>query len=793
VRYSCWLPFCGGGTLTSALRVQPDVILNPDVEIRDISYPDRICGSRETTFTVQLYNAGQFTGIGTVELYIDGDLAGSTTIDIQPGELLNVPFQVDVPPSGSHQVTAVYDSKFSTESRTETFEVNDNDCDGWLNEIEAEYGTNPDNPDTDGDGVLDPDDMDPLSDLKVEIDVFRIRGLDALPDSSMGFRIRGKAIEGTDEQSFSKTIFLDQNENDFEKYLPAGKSPLGSIQDQAIATIEVDVPDYWDSVTVIFNASIVMNDLSEIPLDISPQPDKREALLYFNVLKGTWSGDDAPNDHNVRYGYGHLSGAGDGSGSYGEGPGGYTEPFSKYYGDLEALGYNLSVVNITSVRGWDGLDEIDYLSSKGPTRVLKPAEVVEFTLKLPDGSIKKVLLINKHGARIVPFKPPRGPLRVKTDVPLDDRFKAELEKIKNGSFLVKGRFLTGVLPVPRNVEVYTVDSPDEDDAEIWFLVRVIDEDGDSIPYYRELGLNYDLEQSNYTKRFDPRKNDMYGDYDGDGVPNSAELFIGKDPAKPDVLGINLTVAVGWNATSLELSQILKGFQRASQVIYDYTDGYAMITEISIKNNVQEGSEEWKNSDIVIYPDEYNSLGTYVCGGYWDRVTPNIVLHRIYASTYPNAPKYYRGIAHEIGHSVFWLYDEYYDKNKVDYRTYLLGGLENPPHSIMNDAVNYTEASTWEEYDRFHDYLKQLFGSEWFTHTTFHYYYWNVPGWNVLFRVLKGGTIKDPEKGYEIKVNTNICIDLDFNGSCDSEIGSYVSLTGPYTGVGYFMEVIVNDT
>ncbi|NJE05886.1 hypothetical protein E3E36_06960 [Thermococcus sp. M36] len=58
--------------------------------------------------------------------------------------------------------------------------------------------------------------------------------------------------------------------------------------------------------------------------------------------------------------------------------------------------------------------------------------------------------------------------------------------------------------------------------------------------------------------------DAYGDYDGDGVPNSVELFIGKDPAKPDVLGIKLTVAVGWNANEDYLKKLVTGFQRASQ-------------------------------------------------------------------------------------------------------------------------------------------------------------------------------------------------------------------------------------
>lgn len=59
--------------------------------------------------------------------------------------------------------------------------------------------------------------------------------------------------------------------------------------------------------------------------------------------------------------------------------------------------------------------------------------------------------------------------------------------------------------------------------------------------------------------------DAYGDYDGDGVPNAVELFIGKDPVVRDVLGVHLNVSIEWNASEDEIKAFIKSFQRASQV------------------------------------------------------------------------------------------------------------------------------------------------------------------------------------------------------------------------------------
>jgi len=39
-----------------------------------------------------------------------------------------------------------------------------------------------------------------------------------------------------------------------------------------------------------------------------------------------------------------------------------------------------------------------------------------------------------------------------------------------------------------------------------------------------------------------------------------KLFTSNDLVKPDILGIKLTVAVGWNASQTYLIQLVKGFR-----------------------------------------------------------------------------------------------------------------------------------------------------------------------------------------------------------------------------------------
>ena len=137
------------------------------------------------------------------------------------------------------------------------------------------------------------------------------------------------------------------------------------------------------------------------------------------------------------------------------------------------------------------------------------------------------------------------------------------------------------------------------------------------------GLQFWLE-AHYTEtslgRVDTDKNgisDAWEDSDGDGAFNIQELMIGKNSANPyDVLGIQLRVSVGWDATDAELEYIKEAFKIASKYIFDYTDGHAFISKVEIYDNRQ----NWDSSHIRILYDDVPPCAppgaTLLVGGYW---------------------------------------------------------------------------------------------------------------------------------------------------------------------------------
>lgn len=82
-------------------------------------------------------------------------------------------------------------------------------------------------------------------------------------------------------------------------------------------------------------------------------------------------------------------------------------------------------------------------------------------------------------------------------------------------------------------------------------------------------------------------NDAWEDSNGDSVFNIQELLIGKNPSVRDVLGIHLKVCLGFPDDNSYMSQLKRAFHLASKYIYDYTDGYAFISNIEIYNNSSE--------------------------------------------------------------------------------------------------------------------------------------------------------------------------------------------------------------
>lgn len=75
--------------------------------------------------------------------------------------------------------------------------LTDSDKDGWCNALEREYGTNPYSNDTDGDGVIDSKDVDPLRDVKVTVYILRARALDDVDSSIAGHNPADMSLELT--------------------------------------------------------------------------------------------------------------------------------------------------------------------------------------------------------------------------------------------------------------------------------------------------------------------------------------------------------------------------------------------------------------------------------------------------------------------------------------------------------------------------------------------------------------------------------------------------------------------
>ncbi|AFL95317.1 hypothetical protein CL1_1114 [Thermococcus cleftensis] len=744
--------------------------------------------------------------------------------------------------------------------------VTDSDRDGWCNALEQEYGTNPYSKDTDGDGVIDPKDVDPLRDAVIELYLFRARTLDPAENYDLtwdvDFRIEATFKAGSITQTLKED--LPDNTRDVENMVMLTNDIFENIQKEAVAVLKFNPPD--DVETVEVDLKLVDRDLvseDEI-MDISPRPGDDEngkvARLFFSLKNGTWWGDDYINDHKDYFGYGHLSGADDSTEDYTNGGEYDAEPFSKYYDELEALGYDLSVVNITDVQGWDGIESLELKDYQSGTfyQYTNPEEAVLFTLALPNRTQKRVLIINKRNAEVRRMKlsddvsamstreADKGakvsntPTNTTPEIGKKARYEATLI-FRRGMDSVESLSTEAVSSSETTTEasslafdvVATSEDVDEDDAEIWFLIKTNDADG--IPFYRELELNRELNKQGIAERFDPSdgfgiddpdlyrgliERDAYGDYDGDGVPNSVELFIGKDPALRDVLGVHLNISIEWNASEDEIKAFIKSFQKASQVIYDYTDGYAIISGLTIYTSKRawDSADIQVSNDIVLNTSHKYWPNTNAGGGYWlkhyvGETSPVIKVPRKYDPSGqnnesnlvgPTDKTYWRMLGHELGHYLFMLGDEYMTWQGIHYsnvQSELNIELEKIPKTIMYDGNKYSEISYYNSYLEFNNELKTKIGIGWENYTTWQWYRWmGHSSWTSLVILLKY-----PEMGlnytrdwehdiFEKVIIPNLQrlpLHISIGNLTIETIKTYTPFTGPYTGVGYYLRAEVN--
>ena len=121
---------------------------------------------------------------------------------------------------------------------------------------------------------------------------------------------------------------------------------------------------------------------------------------------------------------------------------------------------------------------------------------------------------------------------------------------------------------------------------------------------------------------------------------------------------NLAVSVEWNATPDYLQDMVLALQRASDYLFDATDGQMAFGQVAIYDN----GREWSNADIqVLTRNEVVPIGDYDgllspnlslvirLGRHWDRAR---------GQGRWSAQDGYRTIIHEFGHYAFGLYDSY---------------------------------------------------------------------------------------------------------------------------------------
>lgn len=691
--------------------------------------------------------------------------------------------------------------------------LTDSDKDGWCNALEWEYGMNPYSNDTDGDGVIDSKDVDPLRDVKVTVYILRAKALDDVDSSIAGHNPADMSLELT-VNGQTKTLFLTDNQDDYEKKIIPITNPLVNVQSYAIALTTFDVPDDKEVAIIRFHLYDRDDNGKRTEMDVSPSKGT-VAVIHYNLKTGTWSGDDYQGDEEKYFGYGHLSGCGDGSCNVGpKEPDKDLKVYVKYESILEKAKINGEIIDIKTI---EGVNDVTVKDGTTAFSIVKPKNLKVARVRLENGTVINVTLVNTYGTDVT---------SPGNEVVATTSSSSPAEILSNGSMSndvktlkgdVKVVTSSGEMPLKSDLVVSYSSADDTPDGEIWFVITTNDADG--IPFYREIELNKELEANGFTERFDPsdrKADDMNGDYDGDGVPNSVELFIGKDPAKRDILGISLTVSTEWALSEEDKRNLVYSIRKASDFVYDYTDGYAMITSVQIWDD----KRQWDDADVRVHKTKwvipqtrtellYKGWPKASIGGYWIKRFSNATesqkheFHIMMSKKIISAASAFsdqnivisigdvdwgKTLGHELGHYVFWLYDEYLDvkgRNYYSIKDYKMNALkmwfgEVPPHSVMNVQFRYSELSWPQDYARFNSTLTEMFKNSVEEHVTEQ---WKVSRscWEAFAKFIREEWYITIQPDNLLVHKPSIIPDMPFSSM-------YVPVTGPYTGVGYFMEV-----
>lgn len=251
--------------------------------------------------------------------------------------------------------------------------------------------------------------------------------------------------------------------------------------------------------------------------------------------------------------------------------------YVKYESIFEKVKINGEIIDIKMI---EGVNDVMVKDGIIVFLIVKLKNLKVVWVWLENGMVINVIFVNIYGIDVI---------LLGNEVVVMISFFSFVEILSNGSMSndvkifkgdVKVVIFLGEMFLKLDFVVFYFLVDDIFDGEIWFVIIINDVDG--IFFYCEIELNKEFEVNGFIECFDfsDRKvDDMNGDYDGDGVLNSVELFIGKDFVKRDIFGISFIVFIEWVLSEEDKRNLVYSIRKVSDFVYDYIDGYVMIISV----------------------------------------------------------------------------------------------------------------------------------------------------------------------------------------------------------------------